>query len=192
MVSWGGNKKYFMKEMLFYKRSMERQKLPHLLIKIIIVCIHLDRYIHTYLNVFQQSHLGNAWIQTFPINYRSIWSLWVVSRVVSFIVTNSGARIQMQLVSCGLHSSLQSLTVLCQRAILYLQGYFGSITLQSWGAVFLYFVFQAMCIGFIMLSHLFNTKTDYNTQGHIVYGLPYFMTEFAFNQLKLRVWKSLF
>lgn len=170
---------------------MEHQKLPHLLIKIIIVCIHLYRYIHTYLNVFQQSHLENAWIQTFPINYRSIWSLWVVSRVVSFIVTNSGARIQIQLVSCGLHSSLQSLTVLCQRAILYLQGYFGSVTLQSWGAVFLYFVFQAMCIGFIMLSHLFNTKTEYNAQGHIVYGLPYFMTEFCIQSAEVKGMKKL-
>jgi len=43
-----------------------------------------------------------------------------------------------------------------------------------------------------MLSHLFNTKAAYNTQGHIVYVLPYFMTEFVFSQLKWRVWKILF
>lgn len=192
MVSQGGNKKYIMKEMLFYKSSMELQKLPHLLIKVFTVCIHLDRYMHTYINVLRQSHLGSAWIHTFPINYRSIWSLWVVSRVVSFIVTSSGAQIHIQLVNCGLHSSLQPLTARSLRAILNFQGCFWRVTLQSWGAVFPNLVFQTTWIGFIMLSQPFNSKTEYNTQGHIVYLLTYFMTEFVFNQLKLRVWKSLF
>lgn len=146
----------------------------------------------TKINIYQQSHLGNAWTQTFPINYRSIWTLWVVSRAVSFTARNSGAQIQIQLVNCGLHFSLQSLTALSLRATLYLQGYFWSITLRSWGAVFLYFIFPAMCIGFITLSHLFSTKPVYKTQGHIVYVLPYFMAEFEFNQLKWRVWKTLF
>lgn len=57
MVSQGGNKKYFMKEMLLYKSSKKLQKLPHLSIKIIIVCIQLDRYMHTYINVYENNTL---------------------------------------------------------------------------------------------------------------------------------------
>lgn len=113
-----------MREISFYKYSMELQRVSHLLINNIIVCIHLDRYLHACINLCYQSHFGNAQIQGFAINYGSIWSLWVVSRVVSFTVANSGAQIQIQLVGCGSHSSLFSFTSLRLRAILYLQGYF--------------------------------------------------------------------
>lgn len=81
-----------MREISFYKYSMELQRVSHLLINNIIVCIHLDRYLHACINLCYQSHLGNAQIQGFAINYGSIWSLWVVSRVVSFTVANSGAQ----------------------------------------------------------------------------------------------------
>lgn len=90
-----------------------------------------------------------------------------------------------------MHSSLQSLTALSLRAILYLQDYFWSITLQSWGAKFLYILFSLTCVGFIIFSHLFNRKT-HTTHEDIVYVLQYFMTEFVFSQLKWRIWRSLY
>lgn len=49
-----------------------------------------------------------------------------------------------------------------------------------------------MCMEFIILSHLLNTKTAHNAQGHIVYILPYFMTEFVFSQLNEEYEKAYF
>lgn len=177
MVSQRGNKKSW--ERYLFINTPRNFRVSHLLTNNIIVCIHLDRYLHACINFCYQSHLGNAQIQGFAINYRSIWSLWVVSRVVSFTVANSGAQIQIQLVGCGSHSSLFSFTSLRLRAILYLQGYFWRITLQFGGVVSLHFIFPGMCIGLIFLSCLFNIKIACNTQVHIVYVLMYFMTEFA-------------
>lgn len=147
-------------------------------------CLYTSRQVlaHT-IDLYYQSHLGKAQIQGFAVNYRSIWSLWVVSRVVSDIVANSEAQIQIQLVGCGSHSSLLSFTALCLRAILDLQGNFEAQH-SSFGVWFSYLLFFQACIGFLFLSHLFNVKTAYNTQGHIVYVLPYFMTELLLSQMK--------
>lgn len=173
-----------MRAISFYKHSTEPQKWSHPLISI-IVCTHLDRYLHTCANLCCQSHPGHAQIKGFAVNYRSICSLWVVSRAVSFIVANSGAQIQIQLVGCGSHSSLLPFTALSLRAILHLWGKFEAQLSNFLGVVFVpFFFFPGVCITFIFLSHLFNMKTAYNKD--ILLVLPHFMTEFVLNQRKWR------
>lgn len=95
------------------------------------------------LNLYYQSHLGNQQIQGFAVNYRSIWSLWVVSRVASFIVAQelkfkpSWWDVGCTPVCGHLHLSL--------RATLYLQGNFEA-QLSSFGVWFPYVLFFQACV----------------------------------------------